>query len=179
LDEAETFKAYDSDPSVLAMLKPSRDAGSGGRTISPFGAAIANNFKSVLDNAKLVNKYIKTGTVKYDALTIANKDYIEGAYQYTKKKDLTKLFQYVGHYGFDIAGNLTLSPVNMDVPDAFMGDTESMGDLWPAMKDLEEKVFVQIVSNEKPLSYFDEFVKQWKKSGGDIITKEVQAVAGK
>ena len=179
LDEAETFRAYDNDPTILAMLKPSRDAGSGGRTISPFGAAIANNFNGVIDNAKLVNSYIKTGKVKYNALTISNKDYIEGAYQYTKKKDLTNLFQYVGHYGFDLAANLALSPVNADVPDVFMGDTESMGDLWPAMDALEDQTFVQIISNEKPLSYFDDFVKQWKKAGGDIITKEVQAAVGK
>jgi putative aldouronate transport system substrate-binding protein len=179
LDEAETFRSYDNDPAVVKMLKPERDAGAGGRTISPFGASLANNFYGVLDDAKLVNSYIKTGTVKYNALTVKNKDYIEGAYQYTKKKDLTVLFQYVGHYGFNLAGNLALSPVNVDVPDVFMGDTESMGDLWPAMKSLEEQTFVQIISNEKPLSYFDDFVKQWKKAGGDIITKEVQAAVGK
>jgi len=38
---------------------------------------------------------------------------------------------------------------------------------------LENIAFISMITGEKPLSYFDEFVKQWKAQGGDTIAKEV------
>ena len=37
-------------------------------------------------------------------------------------------------------------------------------------------MYLQIITGEKPLDYFDEFVEQWKKLGGDTLTQEVQDI---
>jgi putative aldouronate transport system substrate-binding protein len=38
---------------------------------------------------------------------------------------------------------------------------------------------MQIITGAQPLSYFDEFVTQWRRLGGDIITAEVNAAVGR
>jgi putative aldouronate transport system substrate-binding protein len=37
---------------------------------------------------------------------------------------------------------------------------------------LQEDTFTAIINGEKPLEYFDEFVKMWKADGGDQLTEE-------
>ena len=38
----------------------------------------------------------------------------------------------------------------------------------------EKKAYLEIVTGQKPLSYFDEFVKEWKRQGGEKIRSEVE-----
>jgi putative aldouronate transport system substrate-binding protein len=37
---------------------------------------------------------------------------------------------------------------------------------------LELEAYVAIITGDRPLSYFDEFVAQWRRAGGDVMTKE-------
>ena len=39
---------------------------------------------------------------------------------------------------------------------------------------LEDATFLKIVTNQESPDKFDDFVKEWKKLGGDQITKEVE-----
>ena len=41
------------------------------------------------------------------------------------------------------------------------------------IEELEKKVYLEIVTGQKPLSYFDEFVKEWNRQGGEKIRGEV------
>ena len=45
----------------------------------------------------------------------------------------------------------------------------------PDLNKLEDKVFIDIVVGEAPLDSFDKFVNDWKKGGGDIVTRDVNA----
>ena len=42
------------------------------------------------------------------------------------------------------------------------------------MKKLEEETFAKIITGKVGIDAFDSFVEEWKASGGDEITKEVQ-----
>ena len=42
------------------------------------------------------------------------------------------------------------------------------------LEELEKKAYLEIVTGQKPLSYFDEFVKEWKRQGGEKIRSEVE-----
>ena len=47
-------------------------------------------------------------------------------------------------------------------------------------EELEKKAYLEIVTGQKPLSYFDEFVKEWNRQGGEKIRGEVaQELKGK
>ena len=45
---------------------------------------------------------------------------------------------------------------------------------WWKLQELEKKAFISIVTCDEPLSYFDEFVKDWNAEGGKTITQEVR-----
>ncbi len=55
----------------------------------------------------------------------------------------------------------------------FFDQTDSMKLMWTTLQTMEEEAMLKILTGEEPLDYFDKFVSQWKASGGDQITKEV------
>jgi multiple sugar transport system substrate-binding protein/putative aldouronate transport system substrate-binding protein len=54
------------------------------------------------------------------------------------------------------------------------GMTDGMQRRWANLWALEQAMVVNIITGKQPLSYFDQFVAQWKAEGGDDITAEVQ-----
>jgi putative aldouronate transport system substrate-binding protein len=55
------------------------------------------------------------------------------------------------------------------------GSTATMVEKSTYLNKLEDETFSKIIMGEIPLDDFDKFVENWKKSGGDDITKEVNA----
>lgn len=59
-------------------------------------------------------------------------------------------------------------------PDKFYGaDTPEMQRRMSILRSNEEEMILNIITGEKPLEYFDEFVKNWNTLGGETITFEV------
>ncbi|MCI1688080.1 hypothetical protein [Schleiferilactobacillus harbinensis] len=51
--------------------------------------------------------------------------------------------------------------------------TKTMAQKWGQLATLEKQTYTNIIYGKAPLSSFDTFVKEWKKQGGDQVTKEV------
>jgi putative aldouronate transport system substrate-binding protein len=77
------------------------------------------------------------------------------------------LYQYRG-------GNAVLSPLNVPVYNEFYGMTDTMEEKWGNLLNLENESFMRIIVGDKPLDYFETFVSEWRKQGGDTITREVE-----
>ena len=60
-----------------------------------------------------------------------------------------------------------------EINPVFFGNTPSMTLKWPTLSKMEQEMYLKIITGEKPVDYFDEFVETWKKTGGDEITEEV------
>ena len=60
------------------------------------------------------------------------------------------------------------------VKSLFFGETETMKGNWWRLEELEKKAYLEIVTGQKPLSYFDKFVEEWKRQGGEKIQSEVE-----
>jgi putative aldouronate transport system substrate-binding protein len=54
-------------------------------------------------------------------------------------------------------------------------DTPAMAANWPTLINYENETFQKIITGEQPIDYFDTFVKEWKRLGGDAVTNEVNA----
>ena len=50
--------------------------------------------------------------------------------------------------------------------------TTSMPQYWESLDTLRKMTYVQIITGEKPVEAFDDFVKQWNDMGGAKITEE-------
>ncbi|MFC0216430.1 extracellular solute-binding protein [Paenibacillus chartarius] len=58
--------------------------------------------------------------------------------------------------------------------DEFVGPhTETMKLAWPLLQKQEKEALLKIVYGKEPLDTFDSFVEQWRRLGGDAVTKEV------
>lgn len=64
------------------------------------------------------------------------------------------------------------TPMNIIQP-LYYGETPSMTYMWEDMKKLEKTTMMKIIQNEAPVDEFDNFVAEWNKIGGEIITQEV------
>lgn len=84
---------------------------------------------------------------------------------------------YVNEKAFDLGGSVEIM-MGMEKDSGFMIDgfysapTQTMKSKWAALQDEEMITFTKIMLGA-PISDFDEFVENWKKLGGDQITKEV------
>ena len=55
----------------------------------------------------------------------------------------------------------------------YMGDGDS--EIPQTLQQLEKKAFIQIIMGKKPVSYFDTFVKEWYRKGGEALTESVHS----
>lgn len=94
----------------------------------------------------------------FDLLRIS--PYIEDKYRTPVRRELNKLYYPTSFKYMDPLSIYQLETAT-NYPD--------LGKLWP-------QALGQIVTGEKPIDYWDEFVKQWKASGGDEMTKEANEV---
>jgi hypothetical protein len=61
------------------------------------------------------------------------------------------------------------------VESMYFGETETMKTKWWSLCESENEIYLQIVTGDKNISYFDVFVNKWKTGGGNKITKEVNS----
>ena len=75
--------------------------------------------------------------------------------------------------GYEVA-----SMDNVKVADncVFFAMTDSMTARWTSLEKLENEALLAIITGEKDLDYFDEFVSQWKSLGGDQIMQEATEI---
>ena len=175
--------AYDEEPGVKDAIEPSKQAGSFGRTICPFsGTYSAELFDRYVQTGIAITKYAQEGG-ELNMPDFATPEEINQAEKCRKfylgefeigDEGFTEAYSLYNSYATE---SLISDPsINYDEPVLFSYTTPAMGDYLPALDTLEKEMIVQIISGEKPVDYFDEFVEQWKSSGGDIITAEVQAI---
>lgn len=58
----------------------------------------------------------------------------------------------------------------------FFAMTDSMVARWTSLEKMENEMMLAIITGEKDIDYFDEFVKQWKSLGGDEIMEEAAQI---
>src|SRR5690606_36151551 len=62
----------------------------------------------------------------------------------------------------------------LGIYDAFQGaGTPTMVERMDTLKRLQHEAFTKIIMGEEPVSYFDQFIKEWLQLGGEQITREV------
>lgn len=73
-----------------------------------------------------------------------------------------------------LAAGIAISEQELEIPNLYHGPlTDGMEKHGVFLQKLATESYLSIIYGEKPLSYFDEFVAQFYKYGGDVITKEV------
>ena len=55
----------------------------------------------------------------------------------------------------------------------YFAETDTMRSMWWKLKEMQKQAYLEIITGEKPVDYFDTFVEQWYEAGGEEIVKEV------
>jgi len=67
-----------------------------------------------------------------------------------------------------------------EVSPVFFGSTRSMPLKWPTLTKMELEMYLKIITGDQTPDAFDQFVVSWNKTGGEVITKEVnEAITSK
>jgi len=160
---------YQSPPDIFSKFMPVKFANP-----ATFDAPYAQ----IQINDKLSEALVTGDTSKMNGEEYAN--YVK-ALAYYKDGDLNMwhiFFQYTDHRvhpnGTNGPFDIIKQYVNNDglMRDAYLGPaTPAMVDKRGSLDKMQKEVYTAIITGA-PLSQFDEFVANWKKLGGDEITKE-------
>lgn len=55
----------------------------------------------------------------------------------------------------------------------YFAETDTMRSVWWKLKELQKQAYLEIITGQKPLDYFDTFVEEWYQTGGKEIIEEV------
>lgn len=70
--------------------------------------------------------------------------------------------------------NAVFDSRDVAVPNEYWGNaTQAMQEVQPDLDTLESQTFIDIVVGNQDLDAFDTFVEEWKSSGGEVMTKDV------
>ena len=111
------------------------------------------------------------GSRKEDSLTAIEKSYYEASNNYLRgtsrtAEDWAAYKSRVSAVGLLVDGNYT-PPVRK-----YLDDTD--GEIPQSLQQLEKNSFIQIIMGEKPISYFDTFVQEWYRQGGEELTEHIR-----
>ena len=145
---------------------------SGTLEVWKFSPVFAGDANKAINRWKMVQEIFETkSTENADPAAISHYqnvvDYQNG--------DMTKWWfdRYIGTEGSIGIANIYYEN-NLLEYDRFTGvPTDNMMLNINLLKELETETFLQIIMGEKDIEYFDDFVIEWKESGGQIITEEV------
>jgi len=104
----------------------------------------------------------------------ADKGNYEKCKDYLANPNAPSVDAWSGYTSRMISPKLMLETKLNEVNPVFFGQTASMKLKWTNLQKLQDQTFLKIVTGEAPIDSFDDFVKTWKSTGGDEITKEVE-----
>lgn len=170
--EFESYRGLNADGA--AVMKPYIDNNVLWQAMYPTSDINLEFYDAVPKLGKLVKDYIDTGSLNVLPTTSAyDKTTAENAKRYFASKDV-KDTGWIDYYARYVGSNGLNTPENVEKAACFYYSTASMTTLKPALDTMENTMYLQIITGEKPVSYFDDFVTQWKAAGGDKLTDEVQ-----
>ncbi len=164
----------------MEAVKPVFDQGVSREALFPTGGFNLDYYDVVPELGRLTKELVETGVMNDNERTT---DYdrwkAEGARRFADGVDPSdenaknNFSDYNGRY---LGSNILDTPENHPVTPAYSYTTESSVSLKPTLDKMEQQMCLQIIIGEKDIDYFDEFVDQWYKLGGQTLTDEVQAI---
>lgn len=89
-----------------------------------------------------------------------------------KENPTSELEVWQPSHSYLVGGGALLEPMNK-IRNLYYGKTKSMETKWTSISKLQTETFLKIIMGNLPLEAFDDYVNQFNKLGGDVITQEV------
>lgn len=114
-------------------------------------------------------------TGKEDGVTSDAKANFTAQQLWIEKKDLNswRNFRWSGELSSLSVINYYVTSKNFVANEYYGVQTDNMLSFMPTLTTMRDETFTRIINNAESVDKFDEFVNNWRKLGGDQITKEV------
>lgn len=131
-------------------------------------------FNLTSDNGDVLSKAIETKDAGLPK-TKDQKTRFERAMKYVNGEDISMWWEYLISGPKGAVSNIPyLKEHNLFHQNKFYGaPTPTMVEKREILNRKRDEIFLKIIMNQVPIDEFDKFVEEWKKLGGDDITKEV------
>lgn len=113
------------------------------------------------------------GKLAEDKLELLEASYYNSCKAYLDEGENATLEDWAAYTSRITACGVIENGDTTQVKSEFFGETDTMKQEWWKLKKLEEETYLQIITGDKPLDCFDDFVDQWKEEGGTTILEEV------
>lgn len=160
------YEDYNYEP-IVEYNKANVDTG-----VKPVGILI-NYSTATTDMYQRIQEAID-GELDPDKLNIDDYSQYLKCEEYLKDPEKATPDAWSGYTSRMVGAKLMYETKVTGVNPVYFGQTKSMKLKWANLCKLEDEAFIKIVTGEKPLDYFDSFVKSWKSTGGDTIIAEVE-----
>ncbi len=117
---------------------------------------------------------VMAGKRSEDTLTLVERAYYQSCKLYMESPELTGVDEWAAYSSRIEACSLIANGNVKKKESLFFGTTETMKSEWWKLKVKEQNAFLQIITGEKDISYFEQFVSEWNNEGGNAITQEVR-----
>ena len=143
--------------------------------VDPTARPISINidYNNALHRSYVNIQKILTKDKSISLLTALDKAYANVCQRYLNNEKTNRIENWAAYASRVEALSLLESHKVRKVNSLYFGNTKTMRNNWWKLTQLEKDAYLQIVTGEKPLSYFSEFVNNWRNQGGNQIVKEV------
>ncbi|GGH51197.1 hypothetical protein GCM10008014_16810 [Paenibacillus silvae] len=144
----------------------------------PFNIEV-NSATSLLDDYSDVVRGIKGEISLEEVRTTESKNNIGSIKTYLSDMDTDNTTAWSKYHsrinGVGLIDKLTKEKKFVWMTPAFSGTTSSMKQTWANLSKLEQESFIKIITGSEPIDYFDTFVVNWRKQGGDQVIQEIES----
>lgn len=113
-----------------------------------------------------------------DSMELLEQSYYEHCLKYLHDPRKATPDQWAAYTSRITACEILSKAETEEVKTYCFAQTDTMRSVWWRLKEMQKQAYLEIITGEKPLEYFDTFVEQWYESGGEEILREVNGGNG-
>ncbi len=148
--------------------------------VDPTARPIAINvdYKDALTKCYHELTEVLSGKKKPEELDLLEYSYYEICKAYLDNIDSATPQEWAAYTSRITACSLLANAKRNKVESLYFDETPTMASQWWKLRQMEKEYYLQIVTGERDIDAFDEFVTNWYENGGEVITQEVRDEVG-
>ena len=117
---------------------------------------------------------VLNGEKDIDDVNQLEQSYVEQCQKYIDSGDECTAQEWAAYVSRIDACSLIAQDKVKEIKSLFFISTTTMEKKWWKLKELESNVYLRIVTGQRNVDYFDQYVDEWKALGGTTISREVE-----
>lgn len=115
------------------------------------------------------------GEREVDSMELLEQSFYQHCAKYESDPENASIDQWAAYTSRITACKILLEADTEEIKTYYFAETDTMRSVWWKLKEMQKETYLEIITGQEPLDYFDTFVEQWYDTGGREIIEEVNA----